>query len=190
MMDFFGVPVTSMVMLLLAGILIGHCIWYQDRSRDSEKIAWLEKRYFQSRKVAQHRKHYQNELRRMRDEQQFQLGSLRKDHEATLVQLETSQRTVNSIHEQLELVRGEQRETIQQLADERHRNEMLVAQLQEFLQAKTRLENRPNLSKTIANANHTATTSTRDQHENGLPSDARATNGDPTDDRSPEQRAA
>lgn len=189
-MDFFGVPVTSMVMLLLAGILIGHCIWYQDRSRDSEKIAWLEKRYFQSRKVSQSRKHYQHELRRMRDEQQFQLSSLRKDHEATLVQLETLQRTAKSIIGQLEMVRGEQRETIKQLADERHRNEMLVAQLQEVLQAKTRLENRASLSKTIVNPNVNATTSTWSQQGNGLPSDARPTNRGPTDDPSPEQRAA
>ena len=139
-MDLIGLPLTSIILFVLAGILIGHSFWYRDRSGDVEKINWLEKRYLQARNVSRQRKLELRELHKSRDQQQFELGSLRQRYEANLVQFKSLERSAQSAAQELNEMRLEQRETGQQLVDEQRRSERLVSQLQEVLQSKANLE--------------------------------------------------
>ena len=49
-------PFISSIFFILAGILIGHLLWFHDRSADSQKMTGLESRYFKARGSARQRK--------------------------------------------------------------------------------------------------------------------------------------
>ena len=100
MMDLIGLPFTSIILFVLAGILIGHSFWYQDRSGDQEKIHWLEKRYLQARTVARRRKQAQREFEKVRE----QLDSLRRQQEASAQSLAEEQRRSEMLVSQLQEV--------------------------------------------------------------------------------------
>jgi uncharacterized protein (DUF3084 family) len=139
-MDLLGLPFTSIVLFVLAGIVLGHVLWYQDRSSDIEKINWLERRYLQARTIASHRKVELRTILRTRDQQQHELGTLRQRYEAGLVQFKALERSAETGCQELAALREQHRETAEQLSAELRRNEMLVRQLQEVLQSRSGLE--------------------------------------------------
>lgn len=59
---------TSLILFLLAGILIGHLLWYRDPAADKEKADHLETRYLQARTAAKQRKSQQHSLSTKVDE--------------------------------------------------------------------------------------------------------------------------
>jgi chromosome segregation ATPase len=140
MMDLLGLPFTSIVLFILAGIVLGHALWYQDRSSDIEKINWLEKRYFQARTIAQRRKLELRTLFIAKDQQQRELGTLRQRYEANRVQFNALERSSRADSQELHELRQAQQELTQQLSSELRRSDMLVNQLQEVLKGRAGLE--------------------------------------------------
>lgn len=140
MMDLIGLPLTSMILFILAGLLIGHALWYRDRSADFEKIDWLERRYRQARKVARLRRQEQHHLRKMRDDQLYEAGTSRQRYEANLLELKSLERARDSVTEELERLRAQHHEVSEQVGREQRRNDMLVDQLQEVLKTNASLE--------------------------------------------------
>lgn len=96
MMDLVGLPLTSTILFILAGILIGHALWCHDRSGDKARVDQPERRYIQARSVARQRRRILGEVVQARDRQLSELGSLRQQHTANLVQLKSLQRSSGS----------------------------------------------------------------------------------------------
>ena len=140
MMDLIGLPLTSTILFILAGLLIGHALWHRDRSADVEKIHWLEKRYLQARRVARLRRQEQRHLRKQRDDQQYEVGTIRQRLESNMVQMKALERKGEAATEELESVRGQLQEATEQIRQEQRRNDMLVTQLQEVLKSQSSLE--------------------------------------------------
>ena len=104
---------TSLVLFLLAGILIGHLLWYRDPSADREKNGHLEARYLQARSSAKRRKSQQLSLSKKVDE----LEQLAERYQKQVIQLQQA-----GAAKQMEIDK------------ETQRNESLVSQMREVLQ--------------------------------------------------------
>ena len=104
---------TSLILFLLAGILIGHLLWYRDPSADREKNDQLEARYLQARSSAKQRKSQQLSLSKKVDE----LEQLAERYQKQVIQLQQAGA-------------AKQRE----IDGEAQRTESLVSQLREVLQ--------------------------------------------------------
>ena len=136
MIDLFGIPLSSILLFTLAGILIGHLLWYHDRSGDTEKMNGLENRYFKARGSARQRKREFLKLQKNSESNQTDLEGLREEHAAALQRQAELEQSLAEL-KQLRLAKQQTDDT---LAAEQKRSESLVAQLQEVLQAKTAAE--------------------------------------------------
>ena len=79
MVPFLNIPILSVVLVLLAGILIGHLIWYRDRSDDEAAAADLEEKNHQLQCALHEHKQAYSELRQelqIRHEEAAELKSL------------------------------------------------------------------------------------------------------------------
>ena len=115
----FDHSLLSIALFVFAGILIGHLLWYRDRSADEARIGDLETRYIKARSVARQRR-------------QQRLAAVRR-----VAELE--QLAEHSRNHTAELERREQ-SLAEAVASENRRSESLKAQLREVLQAKTEQE--------------------------------------------------
>ena len=136
MIDLFGIPLSSILLFTLAGILIGHLLWYHDRSGETEKINGLENRYFKARGSARQRKQEFLKLQKSSDSNQTDLEHLREEHQAALKRQGELERSLTEL-KQLRLAK---RETDDALAAEQKRSASVVTQLQEVLQVKAAVE--------------------------------------------------
>ena len=136
----FDLPFISSIFFILAGILIGHLLWFHDRSADSEKMSGLESRYFKARGSARQRKREFVKLQKNSNSQESNLAQL-NEQLATL-------RNKNASLESAALEGGDEIKRLsrekeilgKKFLEEESRSESLVAQLQEALQQKTTIE--------------------------------------------------
>ena len=62
-----GMPISSAVLFLLAGMLLGHLLWYRDRGKNSGNDPELETRYLKIRGSLKQRKTQIKELQKQND---------------------------------------------------------------------------------------------------------------------------
>lgn len=136
----FDLPFISSIFFILAGILIGHLLWFHDRSVDSQKMTGLESRYFKARGSARQRKREFVNLKKSAAKQESALA----DTQTQLLILRNKNSDLESAAleagDEIKRLRREQESVVKKFADEESRSESLVAQLQEVLQQKTVLE--------------------------------------------------
>ncbi|MBB3206598.1 chromosome segregation ATPase [Rhodopirellula rubra] len=64
MSTWIGIPFLSAFLFVMGGILVGHLLWYRDRSRDMQAIKEAESKYNKAKAAARDRKHQFIELSR------------------------------------------------------------------------------------------------------------------------------
>jgi chromosome segregation ATPase len=134
MTEWIGFPLSSIGLLVLAGVLIGHLLWYRDRSADNERLRFLETRYFQARGAARQRKQAFLKLQQA---------------------CQSQHRELQRIGEQQAILAADRQQAAELHAAESRRSEHLVAQLRDVLQAKLALEGeRSDQAEAIAGLQH------------------------------------
>lgn len=136
----FDLPFVSTLFFILAGILIGHLLWFQDRSSESEQINGLESRYYRARGSAMQRKRKFVKLQKNIQSHQTDLHQTRAECEELRRQQRDLEATANLAKKELTEMKEQQDATTQSLSAEKRRCESVVSQLQEALQSKTTVE--------------------------------------------------
>jgi chromosome segregation ATPase len=140
MIDLFGVSLSSTVLFVLAGILIGHLLWYRDSSAEAEKMTGLENRYFKARGSVRQRKREFTKLQKDSDIQHTDLEQIRQQQAALLKQKSDIEQEHRDARAEVQRLAGEKQELDALLTAEQARSESVVAQLQEVLQARSSSE--------------------------------------------------
>ncbi len=137
MIDFLGVSFQSTILFVLIGILIGHLLWYHDRSADSQKIDGLENRYFKACGTVGKRKREFVKLQKDSEQQRGELQIIRQQQAALLKQKSDLQQESRAAHAEIERLRGDKQQLDAKLTAEQARSELVVAQLQEVLRERS-----------------------------------------------------
>ncbi|MFG0267904.1 MAG: hypothetical protein ACF8AM_22535 [Rhodopirellula sp. JB055] len=113
MNTWIGIPFLSAFMFVMGGILVGHLLWYRDRSRDVNAIKDAEKKYAKAKAAARSRKHHFlglqtdiSSLQTSRDELQAENEQLRqwlKDQKQLTHGAETELGHLRAEHSRFEL---------------------------------------------------------------------------------------
>lgn len=140
MIDLFGVSLQSTILFVLAGILIGHLLWYHDRSSDDEKLNGLENRYAKARGSVRKRKQEFATLQRDAEVQNSDLEQIREQQAALLKQKSDIEEEYRNVSKEAERLRGEKQELTAALTAEQSRSETVIGQLQEVLRTKSESE--------------------------------------------------
>lgn len=140
MIDLFGLPLSSTALFLLAGILIGHLLWYRDRSADSQQMNGLEDRYAKARGSARQRKNDAQRLQKLSDSQADELASLQQHYETLQGKTARLEQTHESTVVELNQLKRKHEKASANLNAEKKRAESVIAQMQEVLESKTALE--------------------------------------------------
>tara|TARA_R110002049_G_scaffold4601_5_gene32296 strand:+ start:420879 stop:422855 length:1977 start_codon:yes stop_codon:yes gene_type:complete len=135
-----GLPLVSILMFILAGVLIGHLLWYHDRKADQRRISKLEDRYQLVRGTAVRRKQEFARLQSEVSSHQHLLDQTRAETNDALLRQQQADEQARVAKQQLLQMQHEQRELSERLDEETRRSESVVAQLKEALQAKTKAE--------------------------------------------------
>jgi chromosome segregation ATPase len=136
MTHLFDLPFISAGFFILAGILIGHLLWYRDRSVDADKINGLESRYFKARGSARQRKREVLKIRKMTASQATDLGRTLEEYDQLLAQKNSLEESHRKTSVELTRLQRDKQQSDELLAAEQKRNTTVVAQLQEVLQSK------------------------------------------------------
>ena len=76
--QFLGMPLSSAALFLLAGLLLGHLLWYRERSKKSSDEPELESRYIKLRSSLKQRKVQLRELQKQHESVSEDLTILQK----------------------------------------------------------------------------------------------------------------
>jgi len=142
MTTMIGLPLLSISLFVLAGILIGHLLWYHDRKHDLRRISQLEDRYQRVRSTAVQRKQEFVRLQAELKTHQDTIGQARTETEMALEQLQEAESRGHAVKLQLRQFDQERQTLLEQQQAESRRSESLALQLQEAIQAKAELETR------------------------------------------------
>ena len=142
MTDLLGLPLSSLLLFLIAGILIGYLFWYPDRALQRTKMEELESRYWKARGAARQRKSRYRQLHRISQAQQADLDDLRNEYETLWVKHVDADNSLAKTRRELASLRSEKQPLDDALVAEQHRSETVVGQLREVLESKTELEQR------------------------------------------------
>ncbi len=145
MIDLFGLPLSSIVLFVLAGVLIGHLLWYQDRAIQREKLEGLENRYFKARGAARQRKSRYLQLQRLTQAQRSDVDQLQKEHDELLAAHTESENQLAEKNRELARLGSENKKNAESLAAETRRSESMVQQLREVLETNHQLEQKDQL---------------------------------------------
>ncbi|MEM1068487.1 MAG: hypothetical protein AAGI63_06300, partial [Planctomycetota bacterium] len=140
MIDLFGLPLTSILLFVLAGLLVGYLLWFPDRSRQKEKLEGLESRYWKARGTARERKTRFLDLRRDKESLGREFDRLKTDHDALQAKHSDTDHRLAECRRELIALRGEKETQDASLDAERRRNDSLVAQMQETLELRASAE--------------------------------------------------
>ncbi|MGB7324615.1 MAG: hypothetical protein WBD31_07075 [Rubripirellula sp.] len=136
----FNLPFVSAVFFVLAGVLIGHLLWFRDRTGDNAKINGLENRYIKARGSAKLRKREFVKLRKDNETVDSELQDLRDQYASLQKQNEEHRSAALQAGDKLARLRGERDLSDEKFASELKRSEAMVSQLQEALKLKTSAE--------------------------------------------------
>lgn len=140
MIDLFGLPLTSILLFVLAGVLVGHLLWYPDRARQKETVDGLENRYWRARTTARARKSRYRELERISESQTSEIDRLKAEYDGLLSEHRDAEHHLATSRRELATLRKASQQSDELLAAETRRSESLVQQLQEVLEASTESE--------------------------------------------------
>ena len=136
MIHLFGLPLSSGVLFILAGVLIGHLLWYHDRSAARRTVDSLEDRYSKAKGAARKRRYEVADLQKENDARRDDFQQLQTAFdgvESERNQLVEQTRTMQS---ELLTLRKQSQDHSDRFEDERRRAETLVGELQEALKQK------------------------------------------------------
>ncbi|MDF1841073.1 MAG: hypothetical protein P1U77_06525 [Rubripirellula sp.] len=142
MTDFLALPLFSLLLFLIAGILIGYLFWYPDRAGQRTKLAELESRYWKARTAARQRKSRYRDLHRLSQAQQVDINHLRLEYESLWVKHVDADNRLAKTKRELAMLRNEKQPLDDALVAEQKRSENVVRQLQELLKSNAELEKR------------------------------------------------
>lgn len=142
MTDFLALPLLSLLLFLIAGILIGYLFWYPDRAGQRTKLAELESRYWKARTAARQRKSRYRDLHRLSQAQQVDINHLRLEYESLWVKHVDADNRLAKTKRELAMLRNEKQPLDDALVAEQKRSENVVRQLQELLKSNAELEKR------------------------------------------------
>lgn len=136
MIDPFGISFSSSLLFILAGILIGHLLWFQDRSGTEQHLDRLQRRYFKARGGVGRRKREFVRLRKTSAVQLDDLQNIRAQQAALLKQKSELERDYRDALDEVDGMRAANHDLNQRLAAETARAESVIAQLKEVLQSR------------------------------------------------------
>jgi chromosome segregation ATPase len=140
MISLFGLPLSSSVLFILAGVLIGHLLWYHDRSAAKETVDGLEDRYSKAKGSARARRRDALQLQKEVESRQSDLDKIQLAYDAVVAEKISLDQQTQSMHSDLVRLSQEQHSLSDELADERRRNETIVRELQQALQLKAKTD--------------------------------------------------
>jgi len=129
-----GMPISSAVLFLLAGMLLGHLLWYRDRGKNSGNDPELETRYLKIRGSLKQRKTQIKELQKQNDSITEDLTNLRQAHSTLRSKNKRLEQVSQSSQDEINQFRHSLNEAEIQLADEEKRNQTVIDQLQELIE--------------------------------------------------------
>ena len=139
MIDLLGVPVPSAALFLLSGLLLGHLLWYRDRGGKTAESD-LENRYLKVRGSVKQRKTQIRTLQKQNDTLTEDLANLQQAHTTLCTKTKRLEQASALSKEELNQFRQSLNESEVQLASEEKHREIVTAQLQELLAAKSAIE--------------------------------------------------
>ncbi|MDG2219979.1 MAG: hypothetical protein P8L85_01275 [Rubripirellula sp.] len=142
MTDFLTLPLLSLLLFLIAGILIGYLFWYPDRADQRTKMDELESRYWKARSAARQRKSRYRDLHRTSQAQQVDINHLRLEYETLWVKHVDADNRLAETKRELVTLRNERQPLEDALVAEQKRSENVVLQLQELIKSNAELEQR------------------------------------------------
>ncbi|MGB0596418.1 MAG: hypothetical protein ACPGLY_06995 [Rubripirellula sp.] len=155
MTDFLALPLFSLLLFLIAGILIGYLFWYPDRAGQRTKLEELESRYWKARTAARQRKSRYRDLHRVSQAQQLDINHLRLECESLWVKHVDADNRLAETNRELAMLRNDKQPLDDALVAEQKRSENVVRQLQELLKSNAELEQREQRQATeIAQLKH------------------------------------
>ena len=138
--NLFGVPVPSVALFLLAGLLLGHLLWYRDRGGRSAENVDLENRYVKARGSVKQRRNEIKELKKQNETLTEELANLEQNHLTLRSKNKRLEQVSEHSQEELNQFRRSLNESEVQLASEEKRSVTVIGQLQELLATNAELE--------------------------------------------------
>ena len=137
--QFLGMPLSSAALFLLAGLLLGHLLWYRERSKKSSDEPELESRYIKLRSSLKQRKVQLRELQKQHESVSEDLTILQKAHSTLRSKNKRLEQLSRSSQDELNEFRHALNDTEIKLASEEKRNQTVIGQLQELIETNTNL---------------------------------------------------
>ena len=137
--QFLGMPLSSAALFLLAGLLLGHLLWYRERSKKSSDEPELESRYIKLRSSLKQRKVQLRELQKQHESVSEDLTILQKAHSTLRSKSKRLEQLSRSSQDELNELRHALNDTEIKLANEEKRNQTVIGQLQELIETNTNL---------------------------------------------------
>ena len=131
MISLFGLPLSSSVLFILAGVLVGHLLWYRDRTPDREAVDGLEDKYSKAKGSARRRKRDFVTIQREKDEQDLQLQKLRNEYQDLSDRKDSLDNQSQTMHGDLVRTSRELQTAVEDLDEERRRNQTIIDELRE-----------------------------------------------------------
>lgn len=134
-----GMPVSSAALFLLAGILLGHLLWYRERGKKNNGDPDLESRYIKARSSLKQRKGQLRELQKQHDSTSEDLTILQQAHSTLRSKNKRLEQISKSAQDELNQFRLSLNDAEIQLASEEKRNQTVIDQLQDLIENKATL---------------------------------------------------
>ena len=148
MIDLFGIsvqllgmPESSAALFLLAGMLLGHLLWYRERGKKTDGDPDLESRYIKARSSLKQRKGQLRELQKKHDSTNEDLTILQQAHSTLRSKNKRLEQISKTSQDELNQFRHSLNDAEIQLASEEKRNQTVIDQLQNLIENKATLAN-------------------------------------------------
>jgi len=136
-----GMPVSSAALFLLAGLLLGHLLWYRERGKKTDGDPDLESRYIKARSSLKQRKGQLRELQKKHDSTSEDLTILQQAHSTLRSKNKRLEQISKSSQDELNQFRHSLNDAEIQLANEEKRNQTVIDQLQDLIENNATLAN-------------------------------------------------
>lgn len=146
--QFLGMPLSSAALFLLAGMLLGHLLWYRDRGKNSRSDSELETRYLKVRSSLKQRKMQLKELQKESASINEDLTNLRQAHSTLRSKNKRLEQISQSSKDEINQFRHSLNEAEIQLGNEEKRNQTIIDQLQEMIEKNATLTTENQLHQT------------------------------------------
>ena len=148
MIDLFGISVqllgmtvSSAALFLLAGMLLGHLLWYRDRGKRADGDPDLESRYIKARSSLKQRKGQLRKLQKKYDSASEDLTILQQAHSTLRSKNKRLEQISKTSQDELNQFRHSLNDAEIQRASKEPRNQTVIDQLQDLIENKATLAN-------------------------------------------------